>query len=240
MARADGWHGILIFDEHDPLAVRTEQFADALGVALEWTALAHARLPTAQHLFLLWNSLWRAGATQVHAHMQVLLSEAQAQARVELWHSAASAYARSTGRQYFADLAEAHNVLGLTIAHDTTVAFASLTPAKEREVVILAPAEAWSLRADASAVEARAALAQALGAVIGGLRHLGGLALNVALFGPPLVADAAWHDFPTIARIVDRGDPLAEAADVAAMELFGSSVVAHDPFLAASALRACM
>ena len=64
-----------------------------------------------------------------------------AQARVEGWRAAAERYHRETGGDYFADLAEAHRALGLAAEIGPVARFALLTPAKEREIVLLAPAD---------------------------------------------------------------------------------------------------
>jgi hypothetical protein len=239
VARADGWHGIVVFDEHDPLALGAEQIADGLNVAREWAARAHAVTPEARHLFMLWNCLWRAGASQVHAHLQMLLSREMPQARVALWRSAAQGYLSITGRAYFPDLAATHQALSLTLMDGATTAFASLAPIKEQEVVLLAPGAAWSTpNGDAGADAAWQSAVRAVVQLVHAYRRIGVLAFDLALFGPPLDGEADWANFPFVARLVDRGDPLGTTADVAAMELFGSSVVARDPFALARTLSA--
>ncbi|HLZ21977.1 MAG TPA: hypothetical protein VKQ30_07635, partial [Ktedonobacterales bacterium] len=59
--------------------------------------------------------------------------------------------------------------------------------------------------------------------------------------GPPFSSSDAqaadWNDFPIVARFVDRGNLLSSTSDIAALELFGSSVVATDPFDLARTLR---
>jgi hypothetical protein len=157
-----------------------------------------------------------------------MLSAGMAQARVEGWRAAAERYRRETGSDYFADLAEAHRALGLATEIGLVDRFASLTPAKEREVVLLAPAKAGLL-------EIAAPLAQTLRVMLDGM---GAQAFNVAVFRPPMgEVDERWAGFPLVARLVDRGDPGSDASDIAAMELFGSSVIACDPFEVARALR---
>jgi hypothetical protein len=228
VAKADGWHAVLVFDEHDPLAIDQKGVADLLAAAEAWAARVRDRDPAARHLFLGWNCLWRAGASQVHAHAQVTLSTGMAQARVEGWRVAAEHYRRETGKNYFADL-EAHRMLGLAAEIGSVARFASLTPAKEREVVLLAPA--------GNGLSGIAApLAETLHIM---LDDMGVQAFNVAIFGPPLGddADEGWAGFPLVARLVDRGNPNSDASDVAAMELFGSSVIASDPFEVARTLR---
>jgi hypothetical protein len=81
-------------------------------------------------------------------------------------------------------------------------------------------------------------LAHDIGRLVTTYRRLGVLAFDLALFGPPIGGGDGWADFPTVVRLVDRGDPSSDTADVAAMELFGSSVVATDPFAFARALSA--
>jgi hypothetical protein len=228
VARADGWHAVLIFDEHDPLAIDAQGVTDLLATTETWAAHVRAMGLSARHLFLGWNCLWRAGASQVHAHAQVALSGSMAQARVENWRAAAERYRRETGSDYFIDLAAAHRTLGLTADVGPVARFASLTPAKEREMVLLAPA-----------ANGLSGVAEALAQTLRIMRdEMGVQAFNVAIFGPPLGdADMRWADFPLVARLVDRGDPSSAASDIAAMELFGSSVIASDPFTVAQALR---
>jgi hypothetical protein len=228
VAKVDGWHAVLIFDEHDPLAIDAQGVADLLAAAEAWVARVRARDSAARHLFLSWNCLWRAGASQVHGHAQVTLSAGMAQARVEGWRAAADRYHRAMGGNYFVDLAQAHRTLGLAAEIGPVARFVSLTPAKEREIVLLAPA------ADGLSGIA-APLAQTVQVM---LATMGVQAFNMAACGPPLGAgEERWAGFPLVVRLVDRGDPSSDASDVAAMELFGSSVLASDPFEVARALR---
>ena len=249
VAKAEGWHGVAIFDRHDPLAIDAALVADLLDVAERWAAQAHAADEAARYFFLLWNCLWRAGASLTHGHAQLTLASEMAQARVELWRVAAERYHRETGGVYFADLVRVHRALGLDVPMPGgTVGYASLTPVKEREVVLLAPAPGQ--RTLGSAPE-RLGLEQLAGPLATTLEtmlgRLGVRAFNVAIFGPPLAGGhvaaaapdtmAAWEGFPLVARFVDRGDPLSQTSDIAALELFGTSVVASDPFDLAQSLR---
>jgi hypothetical protein len=228
VAKADGWHVVLIFDEHDPLAIDAQNVADLLATAEAWAARVRERDPSARHLFFGWNCLWRAGASQIHAHAQLTLSAGMAQAHVEAWRAAAQRYRRKTGGDYFGDLMAAHRALGLAAEIGPVARFVSLTPAKEREVVLLTPA------GDGLSSIA-APLAQTLQVM---LDSMGVQAFNVAVFGPPLGdVDERWAGFPLVARLVDRGNPNSDASDVAAMELFGSSVIASDPCEVARALQ---
>ncbi|HLY32638.1 MAG TPA: hypothetical protein VKQ36_16570, partial [Ktedonobacterales bacterium] len=183
--------------------------------------------------------LWRAGASLVHGHAQMTLSHTMAHGRVELWHAAAARYHAETGGDYFADLRAVYSALGLATTLKTqndadVFGFASLTPAKEREVTLLAAHQAPG-KLDTIADPLWQTLRVAM-------RDLGVRTFNVAIFGPPYplpdgAIDPAWANFPLVARFVDRGSPLAQTADIAALELFGSSVISSDPFEVARVMR---
>ena len=71
--------------------------------------------------------------------------------------------------------------------------------------------------------------------------RLGVRSFNLALWRPPLVTDGAtapgWDAFPTMVRIVDRGDPFSRPSDIGAMELYGTPIVGSDPYDVVTALR---
>ncbi|HEX8731085.1 MAG TPA: hypothetical protein VF725_03395, partial [Ktedonobacterales bacterium] len=174
------------------------------------------------------------GASLIHGHAQMTLSHTMAHARVEGLRAASRRYHAETGGDYFTDLATVHEALGLrTTPTEAVAGFASLTPVKDREVILLA---------FGSQTDDLARLATPLWETLRvAMGALGVRAFNVAAYGPPLGADpdhADWVGFPLVARFVDRGAPLASASDIAALELYGSSVIASDPFDLARTLRA--
>ena len=246
VAKADGWHGIGIFDRHDPLLIDDELVEDILGTAAEWAVRVRVVDQDARHLFVFWNCLWRAGASLVHGHMQMTLSHAMAHARVEQLRAAARRYHSEWESDYFADLAAVHRALGLAVGDEGDEKvdwFASLTPIKERETVLLAPTYQDGTLDPAEISVLSDQLRDTLWAM---QQRMGVLALNVALYGPPLgpgkeeaetAAEGNWSGFPLVARLVDRGNPLSATSDIAGLELFGSSVVASDPFETATLLR---
>jgi hypothetical protein len=246
VAKADGWHGIGIFDRHDPLLIDDELVEDILETAAEWVVRVRDVDQEARHLFLFWNCLWRAGASLVHGHVQMTLSHAMAHARVEQLRVAAQRYRSEWESDYFADLATVHRALGLAVGDEDEEKvdwFASLTPIKERETILLAPTYQDAVLDPAEL----AVLSDQLGDSLRAMQErMGVLALNVAIFGPPLgpskedrgiPAEGSWSGFPLVARLVDRGNPLSPTSDIAGLELFGSSVVAGDPFETAALFR---
>lgn len=235
VAKYDGWHGLVIFDDPHPLHVGPEQLRDALDVARRWVDAAHARDAAAIYPIITWNCLPKSGATLMHGHMQIALAHGMHYARIEAWRRAAASYHATTRASYFNDLAALHHGLGLMLAMDgATRAFAHLTPIRNREVVVLADAPTQG-----GSAPNLDTLATTLAAV---LRHLtdeqGVRAFNLAIALPPLrTTKEEWHDMPLMARIADRGNPLANRSDVGAMELFAAGCITADPFEVAASFK---
>ena len=231
IAKYDGFHGVLVFDRHDPIApVDATQLADYLATCRRWAEAAHGTDEEARYYFLLWNSLWRAGASIVHGHMQMTLTRGSHYAKVEALREAASRYRTRYGADYFDDLIAAHEALGLARRVGDATILASLVPIKERELVIVAPQGADER-----------SLAAALSAAVTAHRALGVLSWNMALYVPPLDDDGRdWSALRVHARLVDRGDPGNRTSDIGTMELYATSVVAADPFRVIEAVAAAM
>ena len=228
IAKYDGYHGVLVFDEHDPLApVDEAHVRDHLATARRWANAAVEADPGARYYFLMWNSLWRAGGSIVHAHMQMTTTRGMHYPRVEALRRSAIAYRGHSGHDYFDDLWSVHRDLGLGAEAGGARLFASLTPIKEREVIVLGrPGEDEST------------LAAGIARAVAAYRSLGVVAFNMALYVPPLAPDGEeWGRFPPHARLVDRGDPANKTSDIGAMELYAASVIASDPFRVAEAFR---
>jgi len=231
-AQYDAHHGVIVFDHHDPLAFTADSVEDLFEVARSWAEHSRAADPEASVYLLIWNCGWRAGGSVVHGHAQVLLGPDGHYARVERLRRDATAYRQATGEPYLADLVAAHRDLGL-VAHeaDGVTVLASLTPIKERELLVVGPPGMDERATAFSGIVARTLLAYR--------DELGVRAFNLALHRPPLgeQAGAGWDDIGPMVRIVDRGDPASRNSDIGAMELFVGSVVGSDPFATAARLR---
>ena len=225
IAKYDGFHGLVVFAEHNPLRLSREEISDHLNTALAWARRAYAQDPQARYPFLMWNCLWKSGASIVHGHMQMTLSRGMHYSKVESLRRAALAYRASYRHDYFADLVEVHRALGLAHELGTAQVLAYLTPIKEKELLILDGEVSRDM------VEA---IYQALRCF---QEQLGTQSFNLALSLPPLAeVEEDWSGFPVVGRLVDRGDPLNRTADIGAMELYAASVIASDPFRVAQAL----
>lgn len=225
VAKYDGFHGVVVFTEHDPLAVSRSAVRDYFTTARRWAEAAMATDPSAKYYFLLWNCLWKSGASIVHGHAQVTVTRARHYAKIEHLRLAALAYRLREGDNYFADLFRVHEALNLAWSREGLRGFAYLTPIKEKEVILLADEEGLPLYDEVYRVLER-------------FRHLGVKSFNAALIRPPLApAEEDWSGFPVMVRLVDRGDPSNKTADFGGMELYAQSVIASDPFRVAAFVR---
>jgi hypothetical protein len=227
VAKYDGWHAVIVFDEHNPLHFSADQVSDYVDTAQEWSRAAHAADAEACYPFFLWNCLWRSGASIVHGHAQMTLTRGMHYAKVEALRQASLRYRAEHGSDYLADLVAVHRALGLACDHGSATLLPSLTPFKEKETHIVGQC----LDADL-----KSALYVVLRTFIG---RLGVESFNLALYQPPLSrTPETWEGFPFIFRVIDRGSLASQTSDVGAMEFFGQSVVATDPFRIVDALRA--
>ncbi|MGB3683072.1 MAG: hypothetical protein WA990_11370 [Rubrobacteraceae bacterium] len=228
IAKYDGFHGVVVFDDHNPLHFTPEKVADYINVGLQWGREAIETDPEARYFFLMWNCLWRAGGSLIHGHAQATATRNLHYPKVEHLRRVALSYAAEHASNYFDDLYNVHDSLGLSFPCPGSIrGFASLTPIKEKELVLVGE--------DLEDEALHQAVAQALGSYV---EALGVSSFNVAFYTPPLTPDGSdWSGFPTIVHLVDRGDPASRTSDMGAMELYAASVVASDPFRVAETLR---
>lgn len=228
VAKYDGFHGVIVFDDHNPLHLTPEKVSDYIAVGLEWCRKVLVTDPEAHYPFLMWNCLWRAGGSIIHGHAQVTATRRTHYPKVERLRQATSSYRAEHGSDYFDDLYRVHDALGLGVPAEAGVrAFASLSPIKEKEIVVIgrSPDDKH--------------LQRTVGALLRDyVQALGVRAFNVAFYMPPLApTEEDWSEFPTVVHLVDRGSPANRTSDIGAMELYAASVVASDPFRVAEVLR---
>jgi hypothetical protein len=229
-AAADAHHGVLVFEDHDPLAFDADLVADLLATGRAWADAAHASDPLASYYLLVWNCLWRAGGSIVHGHAQALLGAGSHYARVERLRRDAEAYRSTQGAELLDDLVDVHRDLGLGVERDGGVmVLAHLTPVKEHETIVMGPA---------GMDERDPAFVDGLATTLLAFRdQIGVRSFNLALWRRPLGTDPAWRWLRPMARIVDRGDLAQRPSDIGAMELYATPIVGSDPYELIAALR---
>jgi hypothetical protein len=172
----------------------------------------------------MWNCLPRAGASQVHGHCQILMSN-KPYAKVKNLRNAYNEYKIKSGENYFNDLHKVHKSLGLAATQDKVHFFVSLTPIKEKEVVIISPVN------PSKSIEVKKTIFNILRCFID---ILDVYSFNLSISCPSIINT---EEFPYIIRIVDRGRLLNSTADIGGMELYGSSVVSDDPYKVIDVLK---
>lgn len=226
IAKFDGFHGLVIFDERHPLRFSREAIHDYIDTGELWARRAHESDPAAKYYFFMWNCLWRAGASLVHGHAQVMMGRDMHYAAVEYLRRVALHYEASHRASYFDDLYAAHRSLDCAFEKEGVRVIANLAPVKEKEVLLLADETGSSLK-------------DRIYEVLTCYRdRLDVSAFNLVIYHRPLAPTReSWEGFPVMVRIVDRGDPTSRTNDFGAMELYAASVVSSDPLQLARVLR---
>lgn len=220
IAKYDGFHGMVVFENPNPLSFDRDCVHDYMDTAWEWAQRAHRFDPEAKYYFFMWNCLRRAGASLLHGHAQMTLSRKSHFAKVEGLRQSALRYKERYGTCYFDDLFRVHDMLGLALENkDGIRTMVYLTPVKEKEIMVMAQEYGDALK-DA-VYEMLAALRDAMNVT----------SFNLAVVTPPLAkSKESWEGFPVIARAVDRGQPRSASCDIGTMELYAASVISSDPF----------
>ncbi len=226
IAKFDGWHGLVVFKERNPLQFNREQLHDYLNTGERWAALAHRSDPSAKYYFFLWNCLWNAGASLLHGHAQVMLGRDMHYAAIEYQRRTALLFEANHRENYFDALFAAHELVGTGFRRNGVRVMANLAPVKEHEVILMAD-------------EMSDAFKDRIYDVLACFRdQLGVQSFNLVLYRPPLApTQESWDGFPFMARIVDRGNPSTRTNDIGAMELYAASVVSSDPLKLARTLQ---
>lgn len=217
LTKYDALHALLIFREHEPFVTDEERIRDFLETARVWFIKARQYDPHAHNPFFMWNCLWRAGASIIHGHAQLLLA-AEPYRYVREWLQTSDTYQSKYGSSYEGDIFSIHQALGLGRSYQEGGILAHLTPTKEKEMMIIAPD-----------IEN---LPPLVSRVLSTYYRLGVRSFNLAILQPSLDVSG-----PVVVRVVDRGDLLSRSSDIGGMELYGGmAVVSSDPFILIDAL----
>lgn len=215
IAKYDAWSGLLIFRKHNPLDFSFEELSDYLSTASKWFKMAEKssgfRFP-----FIVWNCMPRAGASQIHGHMQLLLGE-RPYGKVSFLEEVSRRYLETYGSSYHDDVFRVHSAIGLGAEYGGVSVYASITPVKEREINITFKSE----------FDRDNELQRCLFKILRCLIDEAGVhSFNLSMH--PFNRDV---NIPGIIRIVDRGNIASKSSDIGGMELFGSAVIGSDPYI---------
>jgi len=216
-AKYDGWHGLVVFDKHNPLKVNKAEILDYLNTAELWIKKVHCRDKQANYPFILWNCLWKAAGSIIHGHLQLIVTKQQHYSKIESLRKVWTDYSKEYNSDYFEDLFKAHKSLGLGVKKGKLMIFSSITPVKEKESWIVSE-------------KFNSAHKETIAGTILSFLKMGVSSFNLGSVFPPLDKQEKWTKFPVVTRILDRGQLSNKTSDIGGMELYGANVVASDPY----------
>ncbi|XP_072025533.1 uncharacterized protein [Amphiura filiformis] len=217
----DSYHALVMFKTHHPLLFSEEQFVDFMNTAMKWFMKVHTMDKQYRFPHLMWDSLPKASASQVHPHAQISLNSIRYYGLMEHIKQAGMRYGQEhDGQNYFSHLLQVHSALGLTTTLGNASAMAYITPKKDHEIFIVSKTPNTDFFR---------LLYYTIRAFIDDL-HL--YAWSLAMFLPELEpwSTPDYDDIPAIVRIITRGPPTSSRSDISGLELFGASNVNIDPF----------
>ncbi|CAG5122339.1 unnamed protein product [Candidula unifasciata] len=214
--KIDTLHALLVLKKHDPLHWSLEEFLDLFQLTETWLAKAHSNNPKARYPAVIWDTLPKCGASQVHPHMHVVLDFERYHGEMEAWRKGAQDYFVAHSANYFSDLVAIYAALNLTVTYGKAVAFASLVPRKDHEVVIIA---------EKPNTDFYTLLYFVLRAFIDDL-HKMCFSMGVGL---PAI-DVPEGSLPAYARVITRGYVTDLRTDISSLELFMATNVNIDPY----------
>lgn len=216
IAKYDAWSSVIFFKRHNPLEFSLEELSDHIDTGFKWFKKVYNYDKRFKYPFFLWNCLQKAGASQVHSHAQILMTDNIHYAKPQFLRKISRQYMQLNGKNYFRDLYEAHKALELVLDDDVE-GFANITPIKEKEFIIIS-------RDDPSKSEnIKETIYKILRCYID---ELGVTSFNMVISCPAFGESS----FPYLIQIVDRGSIFKTTVDTGAMEFYGSSVISDDPY----------
>lgn len=214
--KMDTLHALFALKQHDPLQWSEEQYMDLMNLTVTWFQKAATYMEGVRYPVVIWDVLPKCGASQVHPHLHGFLDQQRYHGVVEAWRMAAQDYYSQTGTNFYADMANVALALGLGISHKSAVAFASIVPRKDDEIVVMAPTAGKDFF-------------QLVYIVIRALvDDLGKFCFSMGIGYPSL--EGTEGKIPAYARIITRGAVTELRADISSLELFAATNVNVDPY----------
>ena len=235
MAKFQEFHDLVVFKNPNPLNFEKKHLEDYLDISFlifeEAEKLKREKLNLSKHhIFhrvIGWNSLWKAGSSIPHGHLQTLLYTDYPPMDIIRARDSFLRYNEIHGshRDIFRDIFNIHNKLELGIKNKNTDLMVTITPKKEKEIILYTHVTNNEKESRASLVDS---VYKSLRCLIDDFQVN---SFNMSLSQLPLKAYGLSKRDVYLTRIVDRGNISNRTGDIAFMELLmGENIVSADPY----------
>ncbi|XP_069173007.1 uncharacterized protein [Procambarus clarkii] len=226
--KVEAWHSMVITRHlHHPTNLSRDLLVKFFQEATTW--LNDVSKKDVHYIYpnLAWDTLFHAGASQIHPHVHMMLAPDHYYGFMELLRLASQRYFLAKGENYFSAVLDVHAALGLVVEYGDAAAIATLTGKADLEVMFLSdyPGDDF-YRLIYYTVQAYHDTFQQLCKSLGGAWP----ALGTS-------EQASKGRIPAVARLVSRGHCSSLRADYSSLEIFQVVYRPHDPWQVAAAIR---
>lgn len=107
------------------------------SLSLRWFKRVHDIDKSAKYPEMIWDSMPKSGASQVHTHLQVSIDDKSYYGAMRRWLDASRLYYSKNGRDFLDDFILVHKALGLVYEKNNCFVLFNLIPLKDYEVMII-------------------------------------------------------------------------------------------------------
>jgi len=133
----DKWHSLILSRNHNTMKLSEKEFLDMFNMCLTWFKKINKLDLMAKYPEMIWDSMPKAGASQIHPHLQVSMGSTNYYGGMRRWLDAAMRYTNTHQRNFFDDFILIHKALGLTYKVNNVYVIANLIPIKEQELILI-------------------------------------------------------------------------------------------------------
>ncbi|XP_012556033.1 uncharacterized protein LOC105844215 [Hydra vulgaris] len=212
------FHGMLLWFQHDYKRISEVEYMSGINLALKWFHKTHSLIPTHDYRIMYWDILPKASASQVHPHVHLTLGDYSYYSKWNsMYHAALRYFNENNGSDYFQQLIDIHDLLGLVFKFGNATLLIYLTPQKEYEVLVISrkPCQDF-FRLSYYTYQVY-------------INVLNEYAISSGYVFPKLNSNSKL-ELPMMLRMVSRGPADNMRSDISSFDLFGTANVNSDPF----------
>lgn len=209
LSKMADYHSLVIFKKHSLAKIKKDDFSQAWNLASNWFEKIKKLDSKIKTQILIWNYHFRAGASILHPHFQ-LLSYHHVPWPLKNFYQKIYNYQKKTNQDYFEDYFYLVNKLKIAKEYNNLKIGFDFTPKKEKGLIIKGEIEEknqiflWN--------------------VINRLLELGTESFNFVF-----IKESPWKLINNLGFWVDRGSVEKKNCDIGSLEIFLFPVISTDP-----------